>query len=71
MDKLNGCIFGLNIMAYQKNIVLFGSESVYNLKILKTNIKSHGDEVREFYDKGGFKSYLFSSNQLRFSSQER
>ena len=29
----------------------FDSEPVYNKKILKTKIKSHGDEVTDFYDK--------------------
>ena len=29
----------------------FDSEPVYNKKILKTEIKSHGDEVTDFYDK--------------------
>ena len=29
----------------------FDSEPVYTKKILKTRIKSHGDEVTDFYDK--------------------
>ena len=29
----------------------FDSEPVYNKEILKTKIKSHGDEVTDFYDK--------------------
>ena len=29
----------------------FGSEPVYNKNHLKTKIKSHGDEVRDFFDK--------------------
>ena len=29
----------------------FDSEPVYNKEILKTQIKSHGDEVTDFYDK--------------------
>ena len=29
----------------------FDSEPVFNKKILKTKIKSHGDEVTDFYDK--------------------
>ena len=29
----------------------FHSEPVYNKKILKTEIKSHGNEVTDFYDK--------------------
>ena len=52
------------MMTYQKNKILFGiksdikvdikkfdSEPVYNKNILKTKIKSHGDEVTDFYDK--------------------
>ena len=38
MDKINGCMFQLMMMTYQKNIKLFGT-------------KSHGDEVTDFYDK--------------------
>ena len=50
-------------MNYQKNIILFGiksaliqkkknnSEPVYNKEYLKTKIKSHHDEVTDFYDK--------------------
>ena len=30
----------------------FNSEPVYNKKFLRTKIKSHGDEVTDFYDKG-------------------
>ena len=29
----------------------FDSEPIYNKKILKSKIKSHGDEVTDFYDK--------------------
>ena len=29
----------------------FNSESIYNKKFVKTKIKSHGDEVTDFYDK--------------------
>ena len=29
----------------------FDSEPVYNKKFLETRIKSHGDEVTDFYDK--------------------
>ena len=29
----------------------FDSEPIYNKKFLKTEIKSHGDEVTNFYDK--------------------
>ena len=63
MGKLNGCIFQLKMMTYQKNIILFGiksalickkefdSETVHNKEFLKTKIKSHGDEVIDFYEK--------------------
>ena len=62
MDKLNGCIFWLKMMAYQKIIILFeiksaliwkqyDSEPVYNKNFLKTKTKSHGDEVTDFYNK--------------------
>ena len=43
-----------------KNIILFGisdirkefgSEPVYNKKILKTNLKSYGDETSDFHNK--------------------
>ena len=30
---------------------LFNSELVYNKEFLKTKLKSHGDEVTDFYDK--------------------
>ena len=29
----------------------FGSEPVYNKKLMKTNIKSYGDEATDFYNK--------------------
>ena len=29
----------------------FDSEPIYNKEFLKTKIKSHGDEVTDFYDK--------------------
>ena len=29
----------------------FDGKPVYNKRFLKTNIKSHGDEVKDFYDK--------------------
>ena len=29
----------------------FDSEPVYNKEFLKTKIKSHGDEVKDYYDK--------------------
>ena len=47
-------------MTYYKNIILFeiksdikkesDSEPVYNKEFSKTKIKSHGDEVTDFYD---------------------
>ena len=51
MNKLNGCMFSLEIMrlfginSALKNSVKLDSESVYNKKILKTKIKSNGDMV--------------------------
>ena len=33
----------------------FDSQSGYNKKVLTTNIKSHGDEVTDFYDKRIYK----------------
>ena len=33
----------------------FDSELVYNKEFLKTRIKSHGDEITDFYDKKIFK----------------
>ena len=62
-DKLNECIIWLKIMTYWKSITLFGkkstsdvkktfvSEPVCNLKMLKTKIKSHGDEGAGICDK--------------------
>ena len=46
-------------MTYLKNIIPLGnvdikkiaSESIYNKEYLKTKIKSHGNEVTDFYDK--------------------
>ena len=63
MDKVNGCIFWLKVMTYQKNIMLFAVKSVLMSKknlitrlstkffFLKTKIKSYSDEVTDFYDK--------------------
>ena len=62
MDKLNVCIFLIEdadlwekynticdkVSADTKKIV---SEPVYNKEFLKTNIKSYGDEVIDFYHK--------------------
>ena len=53
----------------------FDIDLVYNIEVLKTKINPHGDGVAHFYDKKipkvDFKVDLFSSNQLRFLSQER
>ena len=62
MDKLNGCIFieGDDVLEkcnfiwdkFSADIKIeFDSESVYNQIFLKTKIKSHGDEVTDFYSK--------------------
>ena len=58
MDKQNGCIFWLKMTKYHKNIILFGIRSVllskkknvYNKELLKTQIKSHGDKITNFYN---------------------
>ena len=41
----------------------FNSEPVYNKEFLKTKIKSHGDEVKDYYDKAIQKQicFIFSS----------
>ena len=51
------------MMTYKKNIILFrinsvlikkkefDKETVYSKEYLKTKIKSHDDQVRDFYDK--------------------
>ena len=51
----------------------FDSEPVYNKEILKTKIKSHGDEVTDFYDKNIPKvdSVHTCLAVIRFCSQER
>ena len=48
-------------MAYIKKE--FNSEPVYNKEFLKTKIKSHGDEVKDYYDKAIQKQicFIFSS----------
>ena len=59
MDKLNGCkddellekhntIWDKVITEMKKE---FDSESVHNKELLKTKMKSHGDELTDFYDK--------------------
>ena len=51
----------------------FDRKPFYNKKFLKTEIKSYGDEVIDFYNKEiskvDFNHILFSSNQLGFCSQ--
>ena len=51
----------------------FDSEPVYNQEFLKSKIKSHGDEVKDYYDKAIPKldSDLFNSNQFKFFLQRR
>ena len=53
----------------------FDSVPVYNKEFLKTTIKSHGDDVTDFYDKETskveFNQTLFSSNKFGFCSQKR
>ena len=63
MDKLNGHFFWLKMKTYWKKYYAiwdkvsadiqkeFDCKPVYNKKVLKTKIKSHGDEVTHFYDK--------------------
>ena len=48
-------------MAYIKKEI--NSEPVYNKEFLKTKIKSHGDEVKDYYDKAIPKQicFIFSS----------
>ena len=59
IDKLNGCIYDELLEKY--NTIWdkvsadikkeFDSKLVYNKEFMKTKIKSHGDEVTNFYDK--------------------
>ena len=60
MDKLNGCAFWLKMKTSYNNPwekfsadikKEFDSEPVYIKEFLKTKIKSHGDEIPDFYDK--------------------
>ena len=59
MDKLNGCIFDWILEEHNTNWDNVSadikkehdSESVYNNSFLKNKIKSHGDEVTNFFDK--------------------
>ena len=48
-------------MAYIKKE--FNSEPVYNKEFLKTKMKSHGDEVKDYYNKAIQKQicFIFSS----------
>ena len=71
MEKLNGCLFLIedddllekyNTIWNKVSVDIkkeFYSEPVYKKEYLKTKVKSHGEEVTDFYNK---KSYLFSSN---------
>ena len=71
MEKLNGCIFFIedDDLLEKYNTIWnkvsadikkeFYSEPVYKKEYLKTKVKSHGEEVTDFYNK---KSCLFSSN---------
>ena len=47
----------------------FACEPIYNKKILKIKIKSHGNEVTDFYNKGMAKTDS-SRNQLGFCPQK-
>ena len=56
MDKLNGCIFWLDVFEkyntiWDKVSTYIYSEPIYNREFLKTKINSHGDEVTDFYEK--------------------
>ena len=62
MVKLNGHIFCLMMMNFQKNIIIFGTKSVivleknlsvnpFTIKIFKTKIQPCIDESTEFHDK--------------------
>ena len=50
------------MMTYQKTKE-FDSESVYNKEFLKAKIKSHSDEVRDFYDEKNPKLTLIILDQ--------
>ena len=78
--------FLIEMMTYQKNIILFGiklpnlqkknekefdREPLYNKHFLKTKIKSPGDEVKDFYDKEIPKLDSNHTSLLGFCSQER
>ena len=48
-DKISDKLFGIKVSADLKKE--FDSKPVYNKNYLKTKMKSHGDEVTDFYDK--------------------
>ena len=48
IDKLTGLFFDWRWWLIRKK---FDSEPVYNKEFSETKIKSHGDEVTDFYDK--------------------
>ena len=49
----NIMVFGIKSVLIQKKI---DSDPVYNKTFLRTKIKSHGDEVTNFYNKKKFQS---------------
>ena len=49
----NIIVFGIKSVLIQKKI---DSDPVYNKTFLRTKIKSHGDEVTNFYNKKKFQS---------------
>ena len=55
MEKLNGCIFWLDVSLWDKisadNKNVFDSKHVCNKYFLGTKRKSYGDEVTDFFDK--------------------
>ena len=69
-DKLNGCIFLIeddellekyNTIWEKVSVNIkkeFDNEPVYNKELLKTKIKSHGDEVTDFYNKIKFQGWI-------------
>ena len=62
-EKLNECISLLKMMSYWKDMTVFKirvtssikkelvCEPIYNKKILKTKIRSYGDEATDFHRK--------------------
>ena len=55
MEKLNGCIFWLDVSLWDKISAddknVFDSKHVCNKYFLGTKRKSYGDEVTDFFDK--------------------